>query len=77
MVAYWRPPEVLPAYTRSYFHRVLRTQGSGNPICHIDIAPWGEEVAEHLQCLQDRTRTETYVPLSYFPEHSLTSALFP
>ena len=41
-------------------HRVIRTQGSGNPICHIDIAPWGEEIAEHLQLLQDRTRTETY-----------------
>ncbi|EPT04755.1 hypothetical protein FOMPIDRAFT_39628 [Fomitopsis schrenkii] len=54
-------PKYLPtlAFPPSYFHRVIRTQGSGNPICHIDIAPWGEEIAEHLQLLQDRTRTET------------------
>lgn len=59
-------PKYLPtlAFPPSYFHRVIRTQGSGNPICHIDIAPWGEEIAEHLQLLQDRMRTETCVPLT-------------
>lgn len=35
--------------------------GGGNPICHIDIAPWGEEIATNLQLLQDRMKTETCV----------------
>ncbi|KAH9925787.1 uncharacterized protein B0H18DRAFT_1008346 [Fomitopsis serialis] len=54
-------PKYLPtlAFPPSYFHRVIRTQGSGNPICHIDIAPWGEEIAANLQLLQDRMKTET------------------
>ena len=29
------------------------------PIFHIDISPWGEEVATNLQMLQDRMKTET------------------
>ncbi|KAI0765022.1 hypothetical protein C8Q74DRAFT_1206187 [Fomes fomentarius] len=54
-------PKYLPtlAFPPSYFHRVVRTMGSGNPICHIDIAPWGEEIATNLQLLQDRMKTET------------------
>ena len=57
-------PKYLPtlAFPPSYFHRVVRTMGSGNPICHIDIAPWGEEIATNLQLLQDRMKTETCVP---------------
>ena len=56
-------PKYLPtlAFPPSYFHRVVRTMGMGNPICHIDIAPWGEEIATNLQLLQDRMKTETYV----------------
>ncbi|KAF4566429.1 hypothetical protein EYR36_011855 [Pleurotus pulmonarius] len=56
----------LPKYIRSlafppsYFHRVIRTgSSSSNPIAHIDISPWGEEIAANLQLLQDRVRTET------------------
>lgn len=45
------------AFPPSYFHRVIRT--SGNPIIHMDISPWGEEIASNLQLLQDRIRTET------------------
>ena len=55
-------PKYLPtlAFPPSYFHRVIRTgANSGNPIVHIDIKPWGEEVAMNLQLLQDRVRTET------------------
>ncbi|KAG9220129.1 hypothetical protein CCMSSC00406_0007176 [Pleurotus cornucopiae] len=56
----------LPKYIRSlafppsYFHRVIRTGSSNsNPIAHIDVSPWGEEIAANLQLLQDRVRTET------------------
>ncbi|KZT02838.1 uncharacterized protein LAESUDRAFT_660929 [Laetiporus sulphureus 93-53] len=54
-------PHYLPtlAFPPSYFHRVIRTTGSGNPICHIDISPWGDEIAANLQLLQDRAKTET------------------
>ncbi|KAI0674226.1 hypothetical protein C8Q78DRAFT_967324 [Trametes maxima] len=54
-------PKYLPtlAFPPSYFHRVVRTMGSGNPICHIDVAPWGEEIAANLQLIQDRVKTET------------------
>lgn len=45
------------AFPPSYFHRVIRT--SGNPICHIDISPWSDEIASNLQLLQDRIKTET------------------
>ncbi|EJC99796.1 uncharacterized protein FOMMEDRAFT_93032 [Fomitiporia mediterranea MF3/22] len=45
------------SFPPSYFHRVIRTPG--NPICHIDISPWGEEIAANLQLLQDRIQTET------------------
>ena len=53
----------------SYFHRVIRTSpansmSGSNPIVHIDISPWGEEVAANLQLLQDRMRTETSVSLA-------------
>ncbi|KAH9950709.1 hypothetical protein B0H21DRAFT_686114 [Amylocystis lapponica] len=54
-------PHYLPtlAFAPSYFHRVIRTMGSGNPICHVDISPWAEEIAAKLQLLQDRMKTET------------------
>ncbi|KAI0366023.1 hypothetical protein BV20DRAFT_953167 [Pilatotrama ljubarskyi] len=54
-------PKYLPtlAFPPSYFHRVVRTMGSGNPVCHIDVAPWGEEIAANLQLIQDRVKTET------------------
>ena len=55
-------PKYLPtlAFPPSYFHRVVRTgAGSTNPIVHVDISPWGEEIALNLQLLQDRVRTET------------------
>ncbi|KAK7052252.1 hypothetical protein R3P38DRAFT_2685050 [Favolaschia claudopus] len=55
-------PQYLPtlAFPPSYFHRVVRTgPSSSNPVVHIDIAPWGQEIATNLQLLQDRIRTET------------------
>ncbi|KAF9560810.1 hypothetical protein CPC08DRAFT_707825 [Agrocybe pediades] len=55
-------PKYLPtlAFPPSYFHRVIRTGPNvTNPIVHIDISPWGEEIAMNLQLLQDRVRTET------------------
>lgn len=57
------------AFSPSYFHRVIRTGGSAthnphcNPIVYIDVSPWGREIATHLQLLQNRARTETYVLL--------------
>lgn len=57
--------------------------GAGNPICHIDIAPWGEEIANNLQLLQDRMKTETCVlpssplPLSLCPLDADAVFLFP
>jgi hypothetical protein len=57
-------PQYLPtlAFPPSYFHRVIRTgPASTNPVVHIDLAPWGQEIAANLQLLQDRVRTETYV----------------
>lgn len=50
------------AFPPSYFHRVIRTPA--NPIVHIDISPWGDEIAANLQLLQDRVKTETYVLFS-------------
>ena len=44
--------------------------GGGNPICHIDIAPWGEEIATNLQLLQDRMKTETCVLSASWYLHS-------
>ncbi|KAG6910350.1 hypothetical protein DXG01_011419 [Tephrocybe rancida] len=55
-------PKYMPtfAFPPSYFHRVIRTgPNSSNPIVHIDLRPWGEEIAANLQLLQDRVRTET------------------
>ncbi|KAF9455890.1 hypothetical protein BDZ94DRAFT_1315717 [Collybia nuda] len=55
-------PKYMPtlAFPPSYFHRVIRTgASSSNPIVHIDLRPWGEEIAMNLQLLQDRMRTET------------------
>ena len=55
-------PKYLPtlAFPPSYFHRVIRTGASNsNPIVHVDLRPWGEEIAMNLQLLQDRVRTET------------------
>ncbi|EAU86636.2 hypothetical protein CC1G_07294 [Coprinopsis cinerea okayama7 len=55
-------PKYIPtlAFPPSYFHRVIRTGPvTSNPIAHIDISPWGEEIAANLQLLQDRVKTET------------------
>ncbi|KAJ7220559.1 hypothetical protein GGX14DRAFT_675153 [Mycena pura] len=55
-------PQYLPtlAFPPSYFHRVIRTgPTSSNPVVHVDISPWGQEIAANLQLLQDRVRTET------------------
>ncbi|KAI0254555.1 hypothetical protein BJV78DRAFT_1185167 [Lactifluus subvellereus] len=54
-------PSSLPAlaFPPSYFHRVIRVAGDRNPICHLDIRFWGEEIITNLQLLQDRVRTET------------------
>ncbi|KAG6830608.1 hypothetical protein H0H87_007551 [Tephrocybe sp. NHM501043] len=55
-------PKYMPtfAFPPSYFHRVIRTgPNSSNPIAHMDLRPWGEEIAANLQLLQDRVRTET------------------
>ncbi|KAI0300551.1 hypothetical protein B0F90DRAFT_1810405 [Multifurca ochricompacta] len=47
------------AFPPSYFHRVIRVAGDRNPIAHLDIRFWGEEIIANLQLLQDRVRTET------------------
>jgi hypothetical protein len=54
-------PPSLPAlaFSPSYFHRVIRVAGDRNPIAHLDIRFWGEEIITNLQLLQDRVRTET------------------
>jgi len=54
-------PPSLPAlaFAPSYFHRVIRVAGDRNPIVHLDIRFWGEEIIANLQLLQDRVRTET------------------
>jgi hypothetical protein len=63
-------PKYIPAlaFPPSYFHRVIRTGPIvSNPIVHIDISPWGEEIAMNLQLLQDRVRTETSVFPFFLP----------
>jgi len=55
-------PKYIPAlaFPPSYFHKVIRTgPHSSNPIIHIDLSQWGEQIAANLQLLQDRVRTET------------------
>ncbi len=55
-------PKYMPSlgFPPSYFHRVIRTGPTiSNPIVHVDLSPWGEEIAANLQLLQDRVRTET------------------
>ena len=55
-------PKYMSALTfpPSYFHRVIRPGSmNSNPIVQIDLTPWGAELAENLQLLQDRVRTET------------------
>ncbi|TCD61644.1 hypothetical protein EIP91_008132 [Steccherinum ochraceum] len=54
-------PRYLPtlAFPPSYFHRVIRTMGTGNPVVHVDLAPWADQIASNLQLLQDRMKTET------------------
>lgn len=55
------------SFPPSYFHRVIRTapmngkggDSAGNPVAHIDVSPWGQEIAHNLQLIQDRVRTET------------------
>jgi hypothetical protein len=55
-------PKYLPAlaFSSSYFHKVIRTGvASSNPIVHMEISPWGDEIAVNLQLLQNRIRNET------------------
>lgn len=54
-------PPSMPAlaFPPSYFHRVIRVAGDRNPIAHLDIRFWGEEIMNNLQLLSDRVRTET------------------
>lgn len=54
-------PPSMPAlaFPPSYFHRVIRVAGDRNPIAHLDIRFWGEEIINNLQLMQDRVRTET------------------
>ncbi|KAI0700294.1 hypothetical protein BC835DRAFT_1266446 [Cytidiella melzeri] len=53
-------PRYLPtlAFSPSYFHRVIRTMGTGNPIVRVDISPWADQIQANLQLIQDRMRTE-------------------
>ena len=39
---------------------------TSNPVVHMDISLWGEEIAANLQLLQDRVKTETYVRMRAF-----------
>ncbi|KAL4063835.1 hypothetical protein V8B97DRAFT_2053041 [Scleroderma yunnanense] len=53
------------AFSPSYFHRVIRIGASAghnpqaNPIVYVDVSPWGKEISENLQLLQERSKTET------------------
>ncbi|KIO11865.1 hypothetical protein M404DRAFT_72833, partial [Pisolithus tinctorius Marx 270] len=53
------------AFPPSYFHRVIRTGEStgdnqqASPIVYVDISPWGQEIAQNLQLLQERGKAET------------------
>ncbi|EKM53278.1 uncharacterized protein PHACADRAFT_259513 [Phanerochaete carnosa HHB-10118-sp] len=55
------PPKYLPtlAFPPSYFHRVIRTMGTGNPIVRIDLSPWADDIKENLQLVQDKMRMDT------------------
>ncbi|KAF8514937.1 hypothetical protein BU17DRAFT_52070 [Hysterangium stoloniferum] len=45
------------SFPPSYFHKVIFS--NGNPLCQLDISPWGAEIAQNVQLLQDRVITET------------------
>jgi hypothetical protein len=45
------------AFPPSYFHRVIRT-GTGNPVVHVDLAPWAGEICASVRLMQDRIRAE-------------------
>ncbi|KAI6040726.1 hypothetical protein EDC04DRAFT_2566574 [Pisolithus marmoratus] len=53
------------AFPPSYFHRVIRIGANAehnpqeNPIVYVDVSPWGQEIAQNLQLLQERGKTET------------------
>jgi hypothetical protein len=72
------PPKYLPtlAFPPSYFHRVIRTMGTGNPVVRIDLSPWASDIKANLQVLQDKTRMDTFVALSFSYAASLTFLLF-
>ena len=40
--------------------------GMGNPVVHVDLAPWADQIASNLQLLQDRMKTETCVSVHLF-----------
>ena len=48
----------------------------GNPIIHIDLNPWAEEIAMNLQLLQDRVKTETYVTPCLIVRNALNGEFF-
>ncbi|KAJ6619263.1 hypothetical protein B0H10DRAFT_1793793 [Mycena sp. CBHHK59/15] len=57
-------PQCLPAlvFLPSYFHCVIQMgPPSTNPVVHMDISPWGQEIAANLQLLQDGVQTEMWV----------------
>ncbi|KDQ08096.1 hypothetical protein BOTBODRAFT_119087 [Botryobasidium botryosum FD-172 SS1] len=44
------------AYPPSYWHNVIRV--GGNPLCHINLAPYAADMAANMQLLQDRVQVE-------------------
>ncbi|KZO98220.1 hypothetical protein CALVIDRAFT_535326 [Calocera viscosa TUFC12733] len=45
------------AHPPSYWHKVIRT--NANPIAHLDFRPYGKEIMQNVQLVQDRVQTET------------------
>jgi hypothetical protein len=51
------------AFPPSYFHRVIRTVTlpggkEGDPVAHADFSPWGAQIIQSVQLLQDRVKSE-------------------
>ncbi|KZT61420.1 hypothetical protein CALCODRAFT_491228 [Calocera cornea HHB12733] len=45
------------AHPPSFWHKVIRT--NANPIAHIDLRPYGKEIVQNVQLVQDRVQMET------------------
>ncbi|EJU01780.1 hypothetical protein DACRYDRAFT_79392 [Dacryopinax primogenitus] len=45
------------AYPPSYWHKVIRT--NTNPLAFIDLRPYGREIMQNVQLVQDRVQSET------------------